>query len=194
MEIIPAILTDDVREAEELLRQVAQAAKFGRVQVDFVDGEYNNNRTFLPGDLLVSDFGKLKFDAHLMVVQKNIGRWVSEAEAAGYERIISQVESVSEPERFSGLALDVHSPVAAIEPYLVNLEVVVVMAVEPGYGGKEFVDSAVESVSRLSRIRRDNNYRYRICVDGGVQKEHLGQLEKAGADEVAVGAKRVLEW
>lgn len=194
MQLIPAILTDDPMEARHLIEEVQKSGKFLRVQVDFVDGEYNNNLTISPGDLLVSEFNRLKFDAHLMVVEKNIGRFVNEAEVAGYERIISQVESISKPENFSGLAIDVHSPVAAIEPYLANLDVVIVMAVEPGFGGQSFDDDVIESLKRLNRLRRENRYQFRICVDGGVQKEHLEWLEEAGVDELAVGAKRLLGW
>jgi ribulose-phosphate 3-epimerase len=192
MEIIPAILTDDPGEARGLISKVKENGKYTRIQVDFVDGEYNDNRTFLPGDLLVSDFPELKFDAHLMVVQNNIVQWANEAELAGYEHIIAQVESISNPQDYRGLALDVHSPVGVIEPYLENLEKVVVMAVEPGFGGQEFDNRIIERLKRLSRLRRENNYKYKICVDGGVQQEHLSMLENAGADEAAVGVKRAI--
>lgn len=194
MELIPAVLTEDPMEARELIEQVQKTGKFARVQVDFVDGEYNTKMTFMPGDVLVSEFDKLKFDAHLMIVEKNMTRWVNEAEVAGYGRIIAQVESISRPETLSGLAMDVHSPVAAIEPYLANLEVVIVMAVEPGFGGQEFVIQAVENVKRLVELRKANKWTYRICVDGGIEQEHLEVLEKWGADEAAVGVRRVIKW
>lgn len=194
MQIIPAILSDEIGEARELILKVKEAGGFGRVQVDFVDGEYNNNMTFLPGDILVSEFERLKFDAHLMVTQNNINQWSNEAEIAGYDRIISQAESISKPEDFRALALDVHSPVAVIEPHLKNLELVIVMAVEPGFGGQEFDDEVIKKIKRLSELRKENNYSFRMCVDGGVQKEHLHILEEAGADEVAVGAARALQW
>ena len=157
-----------------------------------MDGEYNNNLTFLPGDLLVSEFAELNFDAHLMVVQKNIGKWANEAEVAGYDRIIAQLESISNPEDFRGLAMDVHSPVAAIEPYLKNSEVVIVMAVEPGFGGQQFSEEAIKLIERLNEIRKEKKYKFKICADGGIQKENLEILGKAGADEVAVGVKRAL--
>ncbi len=192
MEIIPAILTDDPAEARDLILKVRESGKFRRVQVDFVDGEYNTNLTFLPGDISVSEFDGLKFDAHLMVVQKNVERWANEAEVAGYDRIISQAESISEPGIFSGLAMDVHSPVAMIEPYLANLKVVIVMAVEPGFGGQEFADLAIEHAKKLADLRLWKGLRFKICADGGVDKEHLEKLEEAGVDEAAVGARRLL--
>lgn len=193
MNLIPAILTEDPTEARKWIENVKNSGKFERVQVDFVDGEYNNNLTIRPGDILVSEFETLKFDAHLMLIEKNISDWTNEAEISGYQRIISQVESISKPENFSALALDVHSPVAAIEDYLPNLELVVVMAVEPGFGGQEFDVEVIKKIKILNSLRIQSKSKFKICVDGGVQKDHLEMLEEAGADEAAVGVKRLLE-
>lgn len=188
MEIVPAILTEDPLESDKLLREIRDSKKFGRVQIDFIDGEFAANRTFKPSECDLIPFLPLKFDAHLMIVEKNIIEWSKLAEKMGFDRIIAQMESISHPEDFTALALDVHSPVEAIKPYLPKLNYVVVMSVEPGFGGQEFVDKALVHVKELKPCG------VRICVDGGVDKEHLEILEKMGVDEVAVGAKRVLSW
>ncbi|KKU56673.1 MAG: Ribulose-phosphate 3-epimerase [Candidatus Amesbacteria bacterium GW2011_GWA2_47_11b] len=186
MEIIPAILTSDPLELEVLLRRIRDSKKYSRVQVDFVDGEYADNKSITPLRMKLGWGQGLKFDAHLMVVQKNLDDYVKNL--FGFDRVIVQMESVSRPEDFDCLALDVHSPVAAIEPYLPSLKLVNLMAIEPGRGGQEFSDEVMEKVKKLRR------YEYSLCVDGGVEQEHLPVLEKMGVDEVAVGAKRVLEW
>ena len=69
------------------------------------------------------------------------------AKKVGFDRMIVQVESISRPEDFAGLALDMHSPVEMIEPYLGRLEVVIVMAVEPGFTGQEFDERVIEKSS-----------------------------------------------
>jgi ribulose-phosphate 3-epimerase len=194
MEIIPAILTKDIYEAGRLLNEVKKSGKFERVQIDFVDGEYNDNLTIKPEEVDITPFLGLEFDAHLMVVEKNIGEYKKQAVKAGFDRIIAQAESISRPEDFSGLALDVHSPVEAVEKYLTRLEVVIIMGVEPGFGGQEFNERVIEKVRRLSYLRNLGNLRFKVCVDGGVEREVLVELEKAGADEVAVGVGRVLSW
>lgn len=186
-------MTDDPTEARKWIEKIKETGEYERIQVDFVDGEYSNNLTIRPGDVLVSEFEGLKFDAHLMLVQKNILGWTNEAEISGFQRIISQVESISDPESFTALALDMHSPVAAIEPYLAKLELVVVMAVEPGFGGQKFGDETIEKIKNLNSLRTQSSLKFRICVDGGVQKEHLAVLQAAGADEAAVGVKRLLD-
>lgn len=194
MLIIPAILTSDVQELDSLLRRIRDSKRFERAQIDFVDGEYAAKKTFKPMEADLIPFLPLKFDAHLMVTENNITEWALMAKKFGFDRIIAQMESVSHPEDFTGLALDIHSPIAAIEKYLRNLEVVVVMSIEPGRGGQEFDGRTIGKISNLSNLRDLSNLRYRICVDGGVEKEHLKMLAELGVDEVAVGVKRVLEW
>ncbi|HJZ06261.1 hypothetical protein A2634_02320 [Candidatus Amesbacteria bacterium RIFCSPHIGHO2_01_FULL_48_32] len=194
MVIIPAILTSDAVEFETWMARVVADGRYGRVQVDFIDGEYVNNKSIRVEECKsVSKFG-LKFDAHLMVVQSNIDKWAQEAKKAGFDRIIPQLESISYPENYRGLALDVHSPVESIKPYLGSLDVVVVMSVEPGFGGQEFAGAALLNVKELLWLREERQYKYKICVDGGVGREQVEYLAKEGVDEVAVGVKRVLSW
>lgn len=188
------MLTADVLELGEWLKKIKNSQKFSRVQIDFVDGKYATNTTIRPVDCDLVPYWPLRFDAHLMVTEGNILPFSQTAQQMGFARIIAQVESISHPEDFRGLALDVHSPVAAIANYLADLEVVVVMAVEPGFGGQEFVDQALQNVDLLVSIRREKNLNFEICVDGGVGKEHLPSLKERGVDSVAVGVKRALEW
>lgn len=194
MKIVPAILTSDPAELDGLLRQVRDGRKFERVQIDFIDGEYANNKTIRPMDCDLIPFFPIKFDAQLMVVENNVWEWCRTAKKMGFDRIIPQVESISEPEKFKCLAMDMHSPVAVLEPYLPKLKYVLVMSVEPGFGGQKFVEDAQEDIKMLVRLRNEKGYKYKIGVDGGIDQEHLKILENLGVDEAAVGAKRVLEW
>ncbi len=194
MEIIPAILTSDVKELDDLLRQIRDSKKFDRVQIDFIDGEYATNKTFKPMEVDVVPYTPLKFDAHLMVTENYIIEWSVMAQKFGFDRIIAQLESISRPQDFTSLALDYHSPVAAIRKYLPKLELVVVMAVEPGFGGQHFVEAVKQDIQDLVKLRQERHFAYRICVDGGIEQEHLQMLQDLGVDEVAVGAKRVISW
>jgi len=194
MEIVPAVLTDDPKEFDELLRRVRDSKKFKRVQIDFIDGEYAVNKTIRPLDCDLIPYHPIKFDAQLMVTESNLWEYVRYAQKIGFDRIIPQAESISEPEKFDCLAMDFHSPVAVLAPYLVKLKYVLVMSVEPGFGGQEFVKEAIEDIKSLSHLRQERGYKFLIGVDGGIKKEHLQILEEAGADEVAVGVERVLNW
>lgn len=194
MQIIPAILTSDPRELDRYLKLLRDGKKYERVQVDFIDGKFANNLTIRPSEVDLIPYLPLKYDAHLMVVEDNALNWSKTAAAMGFNRVIMQMESVIKPQLYKGLALDIHSPVEAIKKYLKNLEIVVVMAVEPGFGGQEFVDKAKSHLSDLRYLRDLSHLKFEICVDGGIEREQLPELESLGADSVAIGVKRVLEW
>jgi ribulose-phosphate 3-epimerase len=188
MRIIPAILTNDLKEFDDLMTKIITSKKFDRVQVDFIDGEYANNKTILP-----SQAGSiLKMDAHLMVVENNLQKYLKNSDK--FDRIIAQIESISNPEEFDCLALDIHSPVEVILPYLPKLKLVNLMAIEPGFGGQSADLRIFERISYLSNLRSLENLSFLIAVDGGVEQKHLKALEELGVDEVVVGAARMLEW
>ena len=188
MQIIPAILTNDVEEFNNLLASISH--KYDRVQIDFVDNEYAKNQTILP-NIVKNPYG-LKLDAHLMVAEKNLQNYLNNL--VGFDRIIVQMESISNPEDFDCLALDIHSPIESIKPYLAKLKLVNLMSIEPGIGGQKLDPRIFEIISNLSNLRRLNNLSFLISVDGGIEREHLEKLESLGVDEVVVGAKRVLLW
>lgn len=194
MQIIPAILSVDKYEVYDLLKKVRDSKRFERVQIDFIDGEYTNNKTISPAEVDLTPFLPLMFDAHLMVTQNNVYEWRRTAEKLGFDRIAIQAESVSEPGDFNGLALDIHSPVEALFPYLADMEVVVLMAVEPGFSSQKFDERVIPKIAQIYKWRKYNNFNYKICVDGGVLEEHVQMLSEAGADEVAVGIEKVLDW
>ncbi|MEK7163583.1 MAG: hypothetical protein AAB768_00375 [Patescibacteria group bacterium] len=190
MQIIPAILTNDIEEFNNLLVRVSVTKKYDRVQVDFIDGEYTNNLTILPKD--IKNPYDLKIDAHLMVVEKNLQSYLDSL--VGFDRIIVQMESISRPENYDCLALDIHSPIEAIMPYLPKLKLVNLMAIEPGHGGQTADLRIFETISNLSNLRHLKNLSFLISVDGGVEQKHLDLLAGLGVDEVVVGANRVLSW
>lgn len=193
MELVPAILTADPLEARNLLEQIMKSKKFEKAQIDFIDGEYANNLTIKPMDLDLTPFLALDFEAHMMVVEKNLDEYIKGAEKVGYDQAIVQMESISSPEKHKALAIDIHSPLEAILPYLKNLELVTLMSIEPGFGGQEFDTHVIEKIKKLQEEKSKNSWKFKIQVDGGVQKEQLETLEKLGVDEAAIGAKRLLE-
>lgn len=194
MQIIPAILTDSVQELDDLLRQLRDGKKYSRVQIDFVDGQFAANKTVKPAECDLIPYLPLKFDAHLMVAGDNALFWGKTAEAVGFDRVIMQVEKTEEWKGFDCLALDLQTGVEVIEQFLGDVRLILLMAVPAGQGGREFNSLVMDKVRKLVETRAAKGYEYRICVDGGVGQEQVETLGKMGVDEVAVGAKRVLEW
>lgn len=191
MDIIPAILTNDPEEFENLVARVAQ--KYNRAQVDFVDGEFAASVSIkVERCKSIKDYPEIKFDAHLMVTQTNLEAYLSNL--SGFDRIIVQMESISKPEDFDCLALDIHSPIEAIKPYLAKLKLINLMDIEPGLGGQKLETSIFEKITKLIKWRNDEMFKFEVSVDGGVEQEHLAKLESLGVDEVVVGAARMLSW
>ncbi len=188
MEIIPAILTDKVQELDDFLKKLRDGRKYPRVQIDFIDGIYANNKTVKPAECDLIPYLPLLYDAHLMVVEDNILNYTKTAQAVGFNRVIAQIEKIDNPEDFKCLAVDLDTDVTRIEKYLTKLELVLLMSVPAGFQNQKFDDRVLEKIKWLKERQ------IRVCVDGGVGKEHLDMLEKLGVDEVAIGVKRVLEW
>lgn len=193
VEIIPAILTNDIKEVEEKLTRAEGVVK--RIQIDIVDGVFAANKTIAPSFLedIETD---LNLDFHLMT--KDPADWVERAVRGGAERIIGQIESMSDQVGFIGkvaevglsvgLAIDVDTDIEKIDQTIItNLDVVLVMSVKAGFGGQEFDLSALLKVNELDKIRVRDDTPFKICVDGGINEDNIKKVVKAGADEVVIG-------
>lgn len=198
VEIIPAILTSDIREVEEKLKRAEGVVK--RVQIDIIDGVFANNKTIDPSSLENLEID-CDLDFHLMT--KEPIDWVERAVRGGADRIIGQIEmmenqvdfvgKVQEAGLYVGLAINIATPVTELDPVvLTNLDVVLVMSVKAGFGGQKFESSTLDKIKDLDEIRARDDTPFRICVDGGETTEVIDETHFAGADEVAIG-RRIFE-
>lgn len=198
VEIIPAILTNDIREIEEKLKRAESLVQ--RVQIDVLDGQFAAERTIDPSFVgnIETD---LSLDFHLMT--KEPVDWVERAVRGGADRIIGQIEQMTNQVEFigkivevglsRGLALDLGTEVSELDPSILNnLDVVLVMSVKAGFGGQKFDPKATQKIKKLAEIRVRDDTSFRICVDGGITQENIKEVTKAGADEVAIG-RRIFE-
>jgi ribulose-phosphate 3-epimerase len=192
MEIIPAILTNDPQELDKYLKILRDGKKYQRVQVDFIDGQFADNETIHPVQSDLIPYLPLKFDAHLMVRGDNVLFWGKECDQMGYERVYYQVESLVEPDK-EYLGLDLDSPLEKLGD-LRKLRGVILMSVKAGFSGQEFNDQAMEKIKKLTDLKQEKHFTFEICVDGGIDQQHLKQLAEVGVDSVAVGVARVLSW
>jgi ribulose-phosphate 3-epimerase len=195
IEIIPSILTDDPVEFWELLKRCEGITE--RVQIDVIDGEFADNKT-VDISILENYDGNLKFDYHLMV--KEPINWVEKCVRGGADRIIGQIEMMSSQVDFLakvqgigakvGLGLDIKTRVSKLDPViLTDLDVVLAMSVEAGFGGQKFDKSVLNKLKELDEIRVRDNSPYRIQDDGGVTLERIDDTHFEGADEVTIGRK-----
>jgi ribulose-phosphate 3-epimerase len=195
IKIIPSILTVNLNELKEEL-SICEGV-VDRVQIDVVDGVFANNKTIDPS-LITNLDTELNLDFHLMV--KEPASWVEKCANAGADRIIAQIEMMDSQADFVGkvqslelgvgLAINLATPVSKLDPViLTNLDAVLVMAVEAGFGGQKFHPEVLEKIKKLDDIRVRDKTPYKICVDGGETKEVIDNTRIAGADEVVFGRR-----
>lgn len=190
--VTPSLLNCDFgRMAEELaaLRQAGAIA----VHLDVMDGHFVPNLSY--GAPVIADWRKytdFPFDAHLMM--SDPGRYLDDFLSAGCDVIIIHIEAVPEPVpllrkiRAAGcqaaLTLNPPTPLSAIEPFLDEVDAVLVMSVMPGFGGQKFEAQVLDKVRALRAQRPD----MRISIDGGINPTTAGEAVAAGATQLVAGS------
>ncbi len=195
MQIIPAILTNDIEEFKNLLVRISDAKKFDRVQVDFVDGMFANNKTIIPSDCNLPKYPSFKFDAHLMVTIDNVVNYSQLAQEQGFDRIFVHAESVLNQVEYEYLAIDLSADIGSFnENFVDNKRAILLMSVKAGFSNQKFKEEVTKKINWFSFYRKEESLNFNIILDGGIEKEQLISLENLGVDEVVVGANRVLSW
>jgi ribulose-phosphate 3-epimerase len=195
-----SILDSDL---SELSRECRRALKAGsdRVHFDVMDGHFVPNISFGPAIIKrVRKIGKRPFDAHLMIAEPS--RYVDQFIDAGCNSITIHVE-VEEPieptllrirkaDRMAGLAIKPATPLSALDPYRDLLDIVMVMTVEPGFGGQKFMADAATKIDPAHLVFRDRPgerpSRREVHVDGGVNRDTAEYCGRLGVDVLVVGS------
>lgn len=192
--IAPSILSADFgRLAEE----VAAIGTADYVHVDVMDGHFVPNLTIGPVVIeAVRRATKLPLDVHLMI--EDAERWVGAYAKAGADIIGVHAEACPHLHRTIGqirelgkqacVVLNPHTPIEAIDWVLRDVQMVLVMSVNPGFGGQAFIPSALEKIARLRRIIDERAYQVDIEVDGGVKVDNIDLVVKAGANVIVSGS------
>jgi len=194
--VAPSVLSSDFSRIADGISLIEQAGG-DVVHLDVMDGHFVPNLTF--GPKMVRDLRKLTtlpFDAHLMVNQpeKMVG-WFADA---GADQICFHLEAVVHAHRIlqeihglgkkAGIAIVPSTPADALREILGYVDVVLVMTVNPGFGGQKLIPECVQKVRNLAEMRKAGGYGFRISVDGGVNRETAHMLKSAGADVLVTGS------
>ena len=176
MKVSLSILTVDYLRVKESLENYIDDVDY--VHLDVMDGVFVPNISFGPAfikSLRKIDENKI-FDTHLMIEYPD--RYIKEFSEAGSQYItfhveassdvLKTIESIKSYNVKAGISIKPKTTVEEIEKYLPYVDMVLVMSVEPGFGGQKFMDSAVDKVKRLSELKKANNYSYLINIDGGI--------------------------
>lgn len=194
--IAPSILAADYANfASELKRIEETSAEY--VHIDIMDGQFVPNISF-GADVVASmrKHSKLVFDCHLMVV--NPERFVDAFAQAGADIMTIHAEStlhihgalqkIKAAGMKAGIVINPGTPISAIEPVLSLVDQVLIMTVNPGFGGQAFIPEMLEKVQKVAKIRDEKGYDFDIEVDGGVDNKTIKACYQAGANVFVAGS------
>ena len=192
----PSILSADfLRLGEQIAAAEAAGADF--VHVDVMDGRFVPNISVgLPVVEAVRRATRLPVDVHLMIVEPD--RWVDRFAAAGADLISVHVEAdphlhrtlraIEEAGAQPSVTLNPATPLIALEEVLPIVRQVLVMSVNPGFGGQSFIPSALDKIRRLRAQLDERNPTCLLEVDGGINAGNLRRIVEAGADTIVAGS------
>jgi len=197
IKVAPSILSADFSRLGEEIRAV-EAAGADLIHVDVMDGHFVPNITI--GPLVVEacrKVTKLPLDVHLMI--ENPERYVADFAKAGADYLTVHVETGYHLHRLiqnirehkgvkAGVSLNPATPLESVDYILGDIDMVLIMSVNPGFGGQAFIPSAREKIRRLRGMIEDRKLRVEIEVDGGVKPENAAEISAAGADILVAGS------
>lgn len=196
VKIAPSILSADFANLERDIRLVDEKGA-DYIHVDVMDGQFVPNITL--GANIVSAIRPvtdLTLDVHLMVQDPE--RFIADFAKAGSDIITVHQESTVHIHRAmqmikshgvkAGVVINPGTPVSAIEEVLPLADLVLIMTVNPGFGGQAFIGECLTKVERLNELRKEKGYTYEIEIDGGVDHKTAPLCVKAGADVLVAGS------
>lgn len=194
--IAPSILSADF---SRLAEEIAAIEKAGAdlIHIDVMDGHFVPNITIGPGVVAaLRKTTKLPFDVHLMI--ENPERYVETFSKAGSDMITVHVEathhlhrtimSIKEHNIKAGVSLNPATPLIMVEPILPDIEHLLIMTVNPGFGGQQFIARVLPKIRKAKKLIDAMASNVLIEVDGGVTLENIAAVAEAGADIIVAGA------
>jgi len=190
IEIIPTIIAKDFKELQEKVRRVEPYVDW--IQLDIMDGQFVDNSTWSNPAELKKLETEAKLEAHLMIKnpEDTIEQWIN----SGVKRIIIHFESTRYHRQLIdkikkaglevGLAINPQTPIEVVDDFIPDLDLVLVMTVQPGRGGQKLIADTLNKIEQLRETYPNVN----IEVDGGINSETASQVIQAGANLLASGS------
>jgi ribulose-phosphate 3-epimerase len=194
--IAPSILAADFLELGRDIRMLNESeADF--IHCDVMDGVFVPNISFgIPVIKQISQIARKPLDVHLMIIDPD--KYIEAFARAGaswltvhYEtcpHLHRTIGAIKEQGMKASVCLNPHTPVAVLTEIISDLDMVLLMSVNPGFGGQQFIPHALEKVKQLKKLILENNSKCLIEVDGGVNYETGKQLTDSGADVLVAGS------
>src|SRR6056297_436655 len=193
-EFAPSLLAADFSQLKNQIQLINEA---DYLHLDVMDGVYVPNITFGPGLIKdIRDQTELRFDTHLMITKPE--RYIKDFVEAGSDILTVHLEATDHIHRViqmindqgikAGVSLNPATPIESLEYLLPELDQVLIMSVNPGFGGQSYIPQMTEKIAKLKKIIEANNYDCKIEVDGGIKNHNLKEIVNAGADIIVAGS------
>ena len=194
--LAPSLLSADFSTLGSEIKKI-EDNKGGAVHIDVMDGSFVPEITYgEPVIRSIRKLTKLPFDVHLMIEKpelhvesfaKSGADWITfHWEATNHAHRVIQM--IHEAGKKAGVAVFPGSPVSLLSEILPSADIILVMTVNPGWGGQKIIDSCVEKVAQLKKYRGEHGLNFKLSVDGGINNETLQSVIDAGTDIVVSGS------
>jgi ribulose-phosphate 3-epimerase len=196
IEIAPSLLSADFARLGEQIGIVERAGA-SLLHVDVMDGRFVPNLTIgLPVVKSISRATRLPIDAHLMIVEP--GRYAEEFVKAGAQMVSIHVEADPHAQRtlsairsaggLAGIAINPATPLSALDEAIKFADYVLLMSVNPGFGGQKFIPESLDKLRRLRKMIDERGVNARIEIDGGIDSDNIAEVAAAGAEIIVSGS------
>lgn len=194
--VAPSILSADF---SKLGADVQEICEFGAdyIHVDVMDGAFVPNISFGAGVMKsLNSLATIPYDVHLMIEDPD--RYIEDFVTPNTEFITVHQEACRHLDRTiqhihstgvkAGVVLNPATPIVMVEDVLDKVDMILIMSVNPGFGGQKFIPRALDKIRRLDEIRKANGYDFVIEVDGGVNLQNCEELKSVGTDILVAGS------
>jgi ribulose-phosphate 3-epimerase len=196
VEIAPSILSADFARLGEEISAIERGGA-SVVHVDVMDGHFVPNITVgMPVVKSVARTTRLTVDAHLMISEP--GRYVEQFVEAGAQMVSVHVEidphlhrtlaAIKSKGALAGVAINPATPLVSLEEALPFADYILLMSVNPGFGGQKFIETSLDKLRRLRRMIDERRLETRIEIDGGIDRSNINEVANAGAEIIVAGS------
>jgi ribulose-phosphate 3-epimerase len=196
VEILPSILSADFARLGEQI-EALESVGCRTLHVDVMDGHFVPNITIGPPVVeSIRKITRLTLDVHLMITDPD--RYAPVFIGAGADRVVVHQETCPHLDRTlrmiqtegarAGVVINPATPVAMLDEVLEIVDYVLIMSVNPGFGGQAFIPHAIDKVRRLSAKKRDRGLKFPIEIDGGITMDNVAEVVRAGVEWVVAGS------
>ncbi|MGG7163654.1 ribulose-phosphate 3-epimerase [Clostridium ihumii] len=196
IKISPSILSADFANLGRDVEKLEQCGA-DMVHIDVMDGMFVPNISFgLPVIKAIRKYTTIPFDVHLMIEEPS--RYIKEFADAGADIITIHAEADRHLDRTinyiksfgvkAAVALNPATPVEAIKHLIPNLDMVLIMSVNPGFGGQKYINYSADKIKEVKELSDKFNRNLMIQVDGGVSKDNIEEIVKSGANVIVAGS------